>query len=246
LTLEYPAYPEGRFMRIALGMLERTSFVVVVTLLAAVTMLSRAPAAEPAPAPEQLFRDAVAALFAGRVDDSACLFDEVVAARPASEPHLWQRGIALYYAGRFADGRRQFELHRTVNPADVENVTWHFACVARETGLEAARAALLPVGDDARVPMREILALYAGSGDAAAVLAAAEAGPDALRRNHLCYAHLYLGMYAEARGDADEARRHIMLAAGPFAMDHFMGKVARLHARLRGWPPAADDAIPPE
>lgn len=233
-------------MRIALGMLERKSFVAVAALMVAGSMLSHAAAAEPDPAPEQLFRDAVAALFAGRVDDSANLFDRLVAVRPASEPHLWQRGIALYYAGRFADGRRQFELHRTVNPADVENVTWHFACVAREAGLEAARAAILPVGDDARVPMKEILALYDGSGDAAAVLAAADTGPDAARRNQRCYAHLYLGMYAEATGDVDEARRHIMLAAGPFAMDHFMGRIARLHAKLRGWQPAGDDGIPPE
>jgi hypothetical protein len=25
-------------------------------------------------------------------------------------------------------------------------------------------------------------------------------------------------------------------AAGPFRMDHYMGKVAVMHAKLRGWP----------
>lgn len=203
-----------------------------------------APAAEPRTDAARSFQDAVAALFAGRVEDSAKLFDEVVAARPESEPHLWQRGIALYYAGRFADGRRQFEVHRTVNPADVENAAWHFACVARTAGAEAARAALLPVGDDARVPMGEVLDLFAGTGDAAAVLAAADAGPESARRNQRCYAHLYLGLHAEACGDAVEARRHIELAAGPFAMDHFMGRTARLHAQLRGWLPAAPAGPP--
>jgi hypothetical protein len=94
---------------------------------------------------------------------------------------------------------------------------------------------MLPVGDDPRVPMREILDLYAGRGEEAAVLAAAEQGPEPGRRNQRCYAHLYLGLHAEARGDAEAARRHITAAAGPFRMDHYMGRVAVVHANLRGW-----------
>lgn len=192
--------------------------------------------------PERVFRDAVAKLFAGEPEEASRLFDEVVASRPEDEPQFWQRGIALYYAGRFADGRRQFEVHRTVNPADVENVTWHFACVARGVDAAAAREALLPVGEDPRVPMREILALYAGRGDADAVLAAADAGPESARRNQRCYAHLYLGLHAESRGDAEAARLHMLQAAGPFAMGHFMGRIAQLHVRLRGWEPDAGTA----
>jgi len=181
------------------------------------------------------FSDGVRLLFEGRPAESAQAFDRVVAARPGLEPELWQRGIALYYAGRFADGRRQFEIHRGANSADVENVAWHFACVAREQGAEAAGAALLPVGEDARVPMREILALFTGQGTPEAVLAAADAGPEPALRNQRCYAHLYLGLYAEACGRDDDAKRHVRLAAGPYSMDHFMGRVAKLHVRLRGW-----------
>jgi lipoprotein NlpI len=186
--------------------------------------------------PRELFAEAVRLFFAGEPRASADIFDRLVAASPDLEPELWQRGLALYYADRFTDGRRQFELHRTVNPDDVENPAWHFLCVARLEGMEAARRALLPVGHDRRVPMSQILALFAGRGDAAAVLAAAEQGEGEMRRNQLCYAHLYLGLHAEALGDAEAARRHITQAAGPFRMDHFMGRVAVLHARLRGWP----------
>jgi len=71
-------------------------------------------------------------------------------------PQLWQRGIALYYAGRYDDCRKQFEAHRTVNPDVVENAAWHFLCVARADSVAAARAALLPVGPDRRVPMHEV------------------------------------------------------------------------------------------
>jgi len=186
--------------------------------------------------PRELFAEAVRLFFAGEPRESADMFDRLVAATPDLEPELWQRGLALYYADRFADGRRQFEMHRTVNPDDVENPAWHFLCVARLEGVEAARRALLPVGQDRRVPMSQILAVFAGRGDAAAVLAAAEQGEGETRRNQLCYAHLYLGLHAEALGDGEAARRHITQAAGPFRMDHFMGRVAVLHARLRGWP----------
>jgi len=193
-----------------------------------------------ADAPRNTFDEAVRLFFAGRPVESATMFDALVAAQPAAEPHLWQRGLALYYAGRFAAGRRQFELHRTVNPADVENATWHFACVAREQGADAARAGLLPVGADRRVPMGEIYDLYAGRSTSAAVLVAADAGEGVTRRDQLCFAHLYLGLHAEALGDEAGARKHIELAAGPFAMDHFMGRVAILHATLRGWDVVAE------
>ncbi|MFM7077759.1 MAG: tetratricopeptide repeat protein [Planctomycetaceae bacterium] len=191
-----------------------------------------------APDARTLFDDGVKLLFAGKPAESAESFDKLVKLRPEIEPELWQRGLALYYADRFADGVAQFERHKEVNPADVENVTWHFACLARDADVETARKALLPVGDDARVPMKQVLELYRGEGSEEAVLAAADAGPESARRNQRCYAHLYLGLLAEAEGDEAAAARHMALAAGRYRMDHFMGKIAQLHCRLRGWKPA--------
>jgi hypothetical protein len=186
--------------------------------------------------PQELFSEAAGLFFDAKPAESARVFDQLVVAVPAAEPDLWQRGLALYYAERFADGQKQFELHRTVNPNDVENPAWHFLCVARLEGAQVARGKLLPVGEDRRVPMQEILELYAGKCEPAVVLAAAEQGEDEARRNQLCYAHLYLGLYFEALGDAVKAREHMTQAAGPFRMDHYMGKVAVMHAKLRGWP----------
>ena len=187
------------------------------------------------PEPQALFNQAVQLFFDAKPVESARVFDQLAKAVPAAEPDLWQRGLALYYADRFADGRAQFELHRTVNPNDVENPAWHFLCVAKLDGIEAARAKLLPVGADSRVPMQEILALFAGDGDEAAVIRAAEKGEGEARKNQLCYAHLYLGLFHEAAGDNQKARAHITQAAGPFKMDHYMGKVAVMHAKLRMW-----------
>jgi hypothetical protein len=36
-------------------------------------------------------------------------------------------------------------------------------------------------------------------------------------------------------GPAVAAPAPTLAAAGPFSMNHYMGKVAQVHARLRGW-----------
>lgn len=179
------------------------------------------------------FREAVQHYFAAKPAESLAAFDRVVALSPGSAPELWQRGLVLYYAGKFADGRKQFELHQTVNAHDVENAAWHFLCVAKADGVEAARKALIPISGDARVPMAEVHQLFAGTGAEEAVLkAAADAGN---QRDHLCYAHLYLGLYHEALGHAEQAKAHLLKAAVDYRMEHYMGRTAQVHVALRGW-----------
>src|SRR6266850_577824 len=116
----------------------------------------------PAGRPQAIFDRAVADFQSGRIAESAAGFDALAKLVPTDAPQLWQRGIALYYARRYQDCRAQFESHRTVNPDDVENAAWHFLCVARAESPERARAALLPVGPDARVPMREVYQMFRG------------------------------------------------------------------------------------
>src|ERR1700737_4291932 len=60
----------------------------------------------------------------GHIQQSLDDFDHAIRLEPGQAPYHWQRGISLYYAGRYEDGRKQFELHRTVNPNDVENAVW--------------------------------------------------------------------------------------------------------------------------
>ena len=172
--------------------------------------------------------------FAGKIDDSIKSFERAVALEPKIKAQLWQLGIAYYYADRFADGRDLFELHQTVNSHDVENAVWHFLCVARIDGVEAARKRLIPISGDKRVPMKEVHSLFAGSGSEEQVLKAASAVEgDANRRNALCYAHLYLGLYEEALKNSTKSVEHIRKAAEDFSHDHYMGEVARVHLKLR-------------
>src|SRR5215210_8429821 len=103
---------------------------------------------------------AMADFRSGRIEQSLDEFDRAAAASPADAPYLWQRGIAQYYAGKFRECRDMFISHRTVNPDDVENAAWHFLCVARAESPEAALKQLLPVGPDARLPMREVYQMF--------------------------------------------------------------------------------------
>lgn len=179
--------------------------------------------------PQDVFNRAVADFERGRVAESAAGFDNLIKLVPDSAPRLWQRGIALYYAGRYKDCRAQFESHRTVNPDDVENAAWHFLCVARAESPEKARSALLPVGPDPRVPMREIYEMFRGRQRPEDVLAAAGTQPPAL-----FYAHLYLGLYFEAINNNPLALEHIRAAADDrFASaGGYMHTVARVHLGL--------------
>ena len=76
-----------------------------------------------------------------RIAESIADFDRQIQLQPDRAAEHWQRGIAYYYAGEYENGARQFKLHQTVNPQDVENAVWHFLCVSRgpKGTVEAAR-----------------------------------------------------------------------------------------------------------
>lgn len=185
--------------------------------------------------PDALFREGVQAFYDAKPKESVAAFDKLIALEPKAKPQLWQRGLSQYLAGDYKGGREQFEVHQTVNPNDVENAAWHFICVARAENLEAAKKALIPISGDSRVPMKEVHALFAGKGTVEDVLKAAETGEDEALKNHRCYAHLYLGLYFEALGDEAKAKEHMLKAANDYRMDHYMGKSAQVHVKVRGW-----------
>jgi lipoprotein NlpI len=174
---------------------------------------------------EQHFREA-------RIAESIADFDRELQLGPERAAEHWQRGIAYYYAGQYEKGARQFELHRTVNPQDVENAAWHFLCVVRapKGSVEAARKTLIPVADDSREPMAQIQQMFAGSMTPDEVMKAGEEAGGTGR----FYADLYVGLYYEALQRDDESLRLVELAAAnPAAKDSYMGDVARVHVKLR-------------
>lgn len=172
---------------------------------------------------------------AGRFAESVAAFDEEIRLDPRRAPWHWKRGISLYYAGRYADGAKQFEGYQTVDDNDVENAVWRFLCQVRDpaVGPVRARRQILPIKNDGRVPMMQIYALYRGDAKPDDVVAActADQPSDTVRDGRLFYARLYLGLYYEALGKTDDARREL-LEAKRLRIAHYMGDVAVVHADL--------------
>ena len=165
----------------------------------------------------------------GRMAASIADFDQAEQLQPALTPYLWQRGLSYYYAARFDDGARQFEVDLQVNAHDVEETVWRYLCQAQLQGAEAARHDLLPVRNDPRPVMATVYELFAGTCDSDALLAMAR------NRGERFYSQLYAGLYFEAERDVARARYHITQAAEMQVLDDYMGWLAIVHQHQRGW-----------
>jgi len=80
---------------------------------------------------------------------------------PRNTPATGGAGITCYYAGKFDEGKKQFEGYEQVDTNDVENAVWRYLCMAKSVGVEKARAQILKIGRDKRKPMMEVYALFA-------------------------------------------------------------------------------------
>lgn len=143
----------------------------------------------------------------GKVKESVPDFDKVVELKPAFKAENWQRGIALYYVGRFKDGADQFEEHHRVNPDDVENTFWYFLCLAKADSVEAARKKIIPSRGDARAPLMDVYRLVrdeAKPEDVEKAIARFEVGSPQ-RKQAEFYGFLYLGLWYDLMGEKDKA-----------------------------------------
>jgi lipoprotein NlpI len=170
----------------------------------------------------------------GEITESLADFDKFLELRPDEKPGHWQRGISLYYAGKYAEGAAQFKAGEKVFGDDVENAIWHYLCNRHVVGDDKARAGLLKISKDRRVPMMVVYDLFAGKAKPEDVMAAVqeEKPKEAELKNRLFYAHLYLGLYYDAAGDKTKAREHLEKAGADENMGGYMGDVARVHVKL--------------
>jgi lipoprotein NlpI len=176
--------------------------------------------------PQAVLDRAVADFENGRVAEAAAGFDNVVTIVPLLAPRLWQRGVTLFYAQRYDDCRAQWEVTVKAYPEDVENAAWHYACVAKLESPARARAALLPVAGDTRVPMKEIYEMLRGATSPDAVLKAAGATPAGQ-----FYAQFYTGLYFDANGDRARALQAMTAASAErfAAAGGYMHAAAKVH-----------------
>jgi len=107
--------------------------------------------------------DGMAAFAANHVEQSIEIYDALIRQDSTRTPYLWQRGLALYYAGRYAEGATQFANDVAVNPNDTEEQIWHLLCLSRMddiASLSNARPRKLTVGTDRRPVMRLVQQLF--------------------------------------------------------------------------------------
>jgi lipoprotein NlpI len=168
---------------------------------------------------------------AGKPVESVADFDKYIQLQPQAANQQWERGISCYYAGDFAKGAKQFEDYQKFHDQDVENSVWRYLCVARTSGVEKARTTLLPIASDPRVPMMQIFELYQGKLKPDDVLAAANNNPPhrEAHNQRLFYAHLYIGLWHEAAGNMEAAKKNIF-EAEKHKVAHYMWDVAHVHA----------------
>ncbi|CAK0908466.1 unnamed protein product, partial [Prorocentrum cordatum] len=143
-------------------------------------------------------------------------FDAVLLADPSRAALLWQRGLCLFYLGRFPEAAAQFARDVAANTADSEEAIWH--CLSTVRGgatFEQARAAMPRVGPDPRSVPRAALRLFRGEADVGELLRARDEGAPGSAAHDLFYRELYAGLFLEAAGGAEaEAAAHLRRACG--------------------------------
>lgn len=182
-----------------------------------------------AQSPQDLVDRAEVAFGESRFADAVTLFDQLIARVPDAAPVLWQRGIALYELGRFTDCAAQFASFFAIEPADLENASWHLLCAARASSLDRARATALRAGPDPRILRTEIYETLRGRRTPEALVALAETSVDVVH----FYAYLYGGLLREVQGDVEGAKAYLSVAAAERYREHggFMNIVAQVHLR---------------
>jgi lipoprotein NlpI len=164
----------------------------------------------------------------GNINGSIADFDMAEKLDPRLTPYLWQRGLSYYYAGRFAEGVKQFEADLTVNFQDVEETVWRYLCIAQADGVTVARECLLEVKNDPRLVMGRVYDLYAGRCSPDILI---QVSKNANQRN-IFYTYLYVGLYFEAEKQLELAQEYINQAVST-KIDDYMWYVACVHQKLR-------------
>jgi tetratricopeptide (TPR) repeat protein len=179
--------------------------------------------------PKAYIRRGMVKFQLAKIDESIQDFDMAEKLDNRLTPYLWQRGLSYYYAGRFAEGAKQFEIDLTVNTQDVEETVWRYLCIARISGVEEAHNSLLTVKNDPRRIMRSVYDLYAGNCTPDDVLNVGNS--EGVKGNF--YSHLYLGLYYEVENKLDLAQEYIVKAADNYKIDDYMWYLAQVHKNLR-------------
>lgn len=149
--------------------------------------------------------------FRGKFVEAVSDFDKMVDLKPDLETSHWRRGIAYFYAKRYKDAARQFEIYHSFDNVDRENGIWRYLSQVKSVGKDEARKGLLKYEKDDREPFPDVYRLFAGklSGDEVLdKISSANIGPDE-RAKRQFYAELYVGLNDFVDDKPESAERHL-------------------------------------
>jgi len=160
------------------------------------------------------------------------------------KPYLWQRGLSLYYAGRFQEGADQFATDVAVNPNDTEEQIWHLLSLSKmeDVGsLSKARSQKLTVGRDRRPVMRLVQQLFLeeDGNKTEQTLIELTKNKTAGAASDRFYAALYLSLYYECLNNPLSKQYMITAIGTDYAQSvgqrDPMVDVAKVAMQRRGW-----------
>lgn len=164
-------------------------------------------------------------------------YEKLVELRPETEASHWRRGIAYFYAERYKDAIRQWDLYSTFDDVDRENGIWRFLSQVKAQDVKTARDGLLKYKKDDREPFPDVYSMFAGklSGDEMIARIDKVSVSKDEREKRLFYAHLYVGLLDVVENRRDTAIKHLREAtSNSWGRDagygpNYMWHVGRLH-----------------
>ncbi len=156
--------------------------------------------------------------FTGQFDKAVADYEKMVALDPEIAPKHWRLGLAYYFAGRYAETAKQLGLYHSYDDQDRENGIWIFLAQAQSDGIEQARKQMIRYKKEDRAPLPDVYRMFEGKLTAEELLGRIDAEieqkqlPQAVREQRLFYAHLYIGLFAEAEKDPRRARQSYLAA----------------------------------
>jgi lipoprotein NlpI len=166
----------------------------------------------------------------GAFAESVSDFDKLIEIEPQATPFLWQRGISLYYAEKYNEGKEQFGWHIDIKPNDVENTFWHFLCNAKANGIDTARKELRLAEWDPRPPLMQVQQMLQGDLTPEEVIEACQIpiSNEYIQKLTRFQGYLYVGLYCDAANLPEQSKSYLTQCL-EMEMPGFMSDVAKHH-----------------
>ncbi len=178
--------------------------------------------------------------FNGDFEKSVADYEKMVELDNSQDTSHWRRGIARFYANKFEDAAKQFEIYNTFDDVDRENGIWRYFSQHKAYGAKKAREGLLKYRKDDREPFPAVYKLFSGEMTGAEILKQIDAAEisKSEREKRLFYANLYIGLNDAIEGRKESAIKHLKASTenewGPKAGygPNYMWHVGRVHYDL--------------